>query len=381
MTSTTRSRGYLPHLEAQQAVYFGAFRLADSLPKELVAQLHKQREGLRKASLAGTTTPADLVPLRELRALLERAERCLDRGLGRCHMRNSRIARVVAEAIRHFQGQRYRLLAWCVMPNHVHVLFSPMQGQTLRAILHSWKSYSANQTNALLARTGPFWQREYFDHLVRDESSVLKFMRYIQDNPRRAGLSNWPWVEEGAWSRLRATSTRRRRAAEGQGRGEVAGDEVVEGAEAGGEFGGGQLAVAEERAKKILGAALALLRVALAAAGDEVAVGIVSRLGAGDDVVEAAGARGELGQAIEAQTAFAGMNRLAAGFREQEIRLLEAGGAESAGEAGGHSSVRFGGANLAGQEDFDDVARSGAFDEAQSTLVNKSAYGLASGRG
>ncbi len=195
MTSSTRSRGYLPHMEAQQAVYFVTFRLANSLPKELVLQLRKQREAVRGASLTGTTSPGDLIRLRELRSLLRKAEQCLDRGLGRCHMRDARIARIVSESIRHFHGQRYWLLAWCVMPNHVHVLFSLLRGQTLETILHSWKSYSANRANRLLVQTGRFWQREYFDHLVRNESSVRKIKQYIQDNPRRAGLRNWPWVE------------------------------------------------------------------------------------------------------------------------------------------------------------------------------------------
>ena len=61
--------------------------------------------------------------------------------------------------------------------------------------LHSWKSYSAQKANALLGRTGPFWQREYFDHLVRDQSSLRKITQYIRDNPQKAGLLNWPWVE------------------------------------------------------------------------------------------------------------------------------------------------------------------------------------------
>jgi REP element-mobilizing transposase RayT len=195
MTSSTRSRGYLPHLEIQQAIYFVTFRLADSLPKELVLELREQREGLEKAGFAGTTGPGDLSHLRELRGLLKKAERCLDRGLGECHMRDFRVAQIVAQAIHHFHSQRYRLFAWCVMPNHVHVLFSPMRDHTLQAILHSWKSYSTHQVNALLARSGPFWQREYFDHLVRDESSLRKITLYIQDNPKRAGLRNWPWVE------------------------------------------------------------------------------------------------------------------------------------------------------------------------------------------
>ena len=195
MTSSTRSRVYLPHLETQEAIYFVTFRLADSLPKELVLQLLRERNTIEKAALAGTTRSGDLARFRELRALLKKAERCLDRGIGCCHLRDFRVARIVSEALRHFHGQRYCLFAWCVMPNHVHVLFSPLREHTLDAILHSWKSYSALRANALLARTGPFWQREYFDHLVRDQFSLRKITQYIRDNPKRAGLLDWPWVE------------------------------------------------------------------------------------------------------------------------------------------------------------------------------------------
>ena len=195
MTPSIRSRGYLPHLETQEGIYFVTFRLADSLPKELVLQLFQERDTIQNARLAETATAGDLSRLRELRALLKKAERRLDTGHGRCYLRDSRIAGTVAEALRHFHGQRYRLFAWCVMPNHVHVLFSPLREHNLDAILHSWKSYSAHKANALLARTGPFWQREYFDHLVRDQPSLQKITQYIRDNPQRAGLVNWPWVE------------------------------------------------------------------------------------------------------------------------------------------------------------------------------------------
>jgi len=195
MTSLTRSRGYLPHLEAQVAIYFVTFRLADSLPKELVLQLLRERDTIDRARLAKAARPGDHSHLRELRALLKKAERYLDRGMGCCHLRDFRIARIVAKALRHFHGKRYCLFAWCVMPNHVHVLFSPLREHALDAILHSWKSYSAHRANALLARIGPFWQREYFDHLVRDQSSLQKITQYIRDNPKRAGLLNWPWVE------------------------------------------------------------------------------------------------------------------------------------------------------------------------------------------
>ncbi len=193
MRGAVRSRGYLPHREAEHPIYFVTFRLADSLPRELVARFRKEREATKKARAVGTSR-ADSARVRELRSLLGRAERHLDSGLGECHMRDSRIAKIVADAIQHFQGTRYELFAWCVMPNHVHVVFSPLGENRLESVLHCWKSFSALIANRLLGRRGHFWQREYFDHLVRSEGSLLKITRYVKENPRKAGLRSWPWV-------------------------------------------------------------------------------------------------------------------------------------------------------------------------------------------
>jgi REP element-mobilizing transposase RayT len=196
MSPTMRTRGYLPHLEGEQPVYFVTFRLADSLPRDLLDELGKERQVVERARRAGTTGPADSARLEKLRELLRKAERWLDRGLGACHMRDFRIARIVADALRHFDGRRYRILAWCVMPNHVHVVFSPLGEERLDAIVHSWKSFSALEANRLLRRSGRFWQREYFDHLVRNEGSLRKIIRYVLENPEKAGLNRWPWVGE-----------------------------------------------------------------------------------------------------------------------------------------------------------------------------------------
>ena len=188
-----RSRGYLPHREGEHPIYFVTFRLADSLPRDLVSRLRWQRESAKKVTPAAEAA-AGRAGARELRSLLRTAESCLDSGLGECQMRDSRIAKIVADAIQHFAGTRYELLAWCVMPNHVHVVFSPLGENKLDSILHSWKSFSALMANRLLGRRGSFWQREYFDHLVRSEGSLLKIVHYVKENPRRAGLQNWRWV-------------------------------------------------------------------------------------------------------------------------------------------------------------------------------------------
>jgi REP element-mobilizing transposase RayT len=189
----TRSRGYLPHWEGEHPIYFVTFRLADSLPRSLVLQLRRHRESTKKVTPAAEAG-AGRARAHDLDGVLETAERCLDSGLGECHMRDSRIAKVVADAIQHFQGTRYNLLGWCVMPNHVHVVFAPLGENKLDAILHSWKSFSALMANRLLQRRGIFWQREYFDHLVRNERSLLKILHYVRENPTRAGLPNWPWA-------------------------------------------------------------------------------------------------------------------------------------------------------------------------------------------
>lgn len=189
-----RSRGYLPHLEGEHPTYFVTFRLTDSLPRELLVELRKERELLQQAQQAGTQAPADAVRQEKLRALLRKAERWLDQGLGECHMRDPRVGKIVAGAVRHFQGQRYNVLEWCVMPNHVHAVFSTLAQHTLAAIVHSWKSYSGTAANRLLGRSGAFWQREYFDHLVRNERSLARIVHYVQNNPAKAGLQDWPWV-------------------------------------------------------------------------------------------------------------------------------------------------------------------------------------------
>ncbi|HAT10367.1 MAG TPA: isochorismate synthase, partial [Planctomycetes bacterium] len=97
-------------------------------------------------------------------------------------------------AILHFDGARYRIHAWCVMPNHVHVLVELPPGIQLAGIVHSWKSFTAKAANARLGRTGEFWQPEYFDHLIRDQADFAHAVRYIEQNPVMAGLTAWRWV-------------------------------------------------------------------------------------------------------------------------------------------------------------------------------------------
>ena len=124
----------------------------------------------------------------------ERIEEHLDAASGSCFLANPAIADKLVRALNHFEGVRYRVFAWCIMPNHVHVVFQPLAGHTLAGIVHGWKSYTAKEANRLLRRSGVFWQREYYDHLVRDDADFRRVVRYVLENPLKAGLRDWPWV-------------------------------------------------------------------------------------------------------------------------------------------------------------------------------------------
>ena len=116
-------------------------------------------------------------------------EEWLDAGSGSCVVKDEDLqGKIVADALTHFHGQRYQLAAWVVMPNHVHAIVKPLEGYPLSDILHSWKSYSAHEINKLLGRTGQLWQRESYDHIVRNERALFKIAEYIDRNPEKAGI-------------------------------------------------------------------------------------------------------------------------------------------------------------------------------------------------
>jgi REP element-mobilizing transposase RayT len=108
--------------------------------------------------------------------------------MGKCWLRRSEVSAVVEEALRFFDGQRYVLGHYVIMPNHVHVVVRPVEGHLLKDILHSWKSFTSHKLNELLGRQGKLWQEESFDCIVRTGAQLDKIAFYIQENPAKAGL-------------------------------------------------------------------------------------------------------------------------------------------------------------------------------------------------
>ena len=191
---TIRDRGRLPHWEADSATYFITFRLSDSLPQTILERIESERKSIvENAEKLGRALSSD--EKKRLRGLSTvRIENYLDNGAGACYLRNPAVADAIRRTLLYFDDKRYRLLGWCVMPNHVHVVLRSFPGQQLASNLHSWKSFTAKEANRILRRQGTFWQREYYDHLIRNDNELRRALRYIAENPVKAGLVNWPWV-------------------------------------------------------------------------------------------------------------------------------------------------------------------------------------------
>jgi putative DNA methylase len=126
-----------------------------------------------------------------------RFESLLDAGHGEGVLARPEAGAIVEGALLHFDGERYALHAWCIMPNHVHVLFTPAPAVALSAIVHAWKSFTAHAINRALGRTGRLWWEEYFDRAIRDADHFERALSYIEENPVKAGLcaraTEWPF--------------------------------------------------------------------------------------------------------------------------------------------------------------------------------------------
>ena len=148
-------QGNLPHWQQKGVFYFVTFRLSDSIPKEKIEQLRREGELWLANHSKGDKENYSSEELREYyRLFSERVEEWLDAGAGSCILKKEKYARIVADALMHFNNERYMLDEWVIMPNHVHILVKPINNYSLTDILHSWKSYTANEINKLSGNKG-----------------------------------------------------------------------------------------------------------------------------------------------------------------------------------------------------------------------------------
>lgn len=195
----------LPHWNMPEAVYNVTFRLADSIPQFRLEQLKKDRIAWQKTY--GNQQLCKELIKEYYRLFHRRVDEWLDAGYGSCILRYQNLRRFLSEAFAYYDGQRYRLGAWCIMPNHVHVLLRLLNDFTLSEVMHNWKSYSAHQINKALQKKGQIWQHESYDHIVRNKESLRQIERYILNNPVKAKLKLGEYEicsEKKVWSKRKS---------------------------------------------------------------------------------------------------------------------------------------------------------------------------------
>ena len=226
----------LPHWEKPGAAYFVTYRLFGSLPRPLIDQLQAKRKRL-EAEQPRQGEGEREKKLRTKKAVFSRWDDELAKRTDNSWLTQPKIAKMVRENLHYHAGTKYDLFAYVIMPNHVHVLFQPCEdsaGQAARApdatapcpgyvefpqsptfeksgeeglvlpgIIHSLKSYTANEANKILGNTGHFWQPGYFDHWVRDLNEFGRIAEYIEHNPVAASLADTPatWRWSSAYDR------------------------------------------------------------------------------------------------------------------------------------------------------------------------------------
>jgi REP element-mobilizing transposase RayT len=172
------ARGYLPHCDKPGLIQLVTFRLQDAMPAE---RRHEWEL---------------LIAIADERERRTKLEAYLDRGYGACWLKHENAARLAESTLLFHDAQRYRLCAWVVMPNHVHVLFEVWQ-VPMSEIVYSWKRFGATKMNKALGLEGRFWQKEYWDRFMRDEEHFNRARHYVESNPVKAGLcaraEDWPW--------------------------------------------------------------------------------------------------------------------------------------------------------------------------------------------
>lgn len=194
-------RRNLPHIQPLNATLFVTFRLAGSLPKQVLSRMAEERAVMTRN--LQDSEPANESRFRQIsRRHFAMLESWLDKSTsGPTWLAEDRVARIVAEAIHYRHEKSYRLDAFSIMPNHVHAVFAPLSNQreakSISSIMHSLKRHTSSQCNSILNRTGAFWAHENFDHYVRNDAELKRILRYVLENPVRAGLArgwrDWRW--------------------------------------------------------------------------------------------------------------------------------------------------------------------------------------------
>lgn len=197
-------RRHLPHFQPPGATLFVTLRLAGSVSKYVMERLARGTEqSLRALDDPGDAEQRQRQAYSEFKRSFAEWDAALDSAeAGPSWLGRPEVASLVAEALHQREGCQYHLFSYCIMPNHVHVVFTPLRRDdegyhSLASIMRSLKGRTAREANLVLGRSGAFWQHENYDHVVRDEGELGRIIGYVLENPVKAGLvqarEEWNW--------------------------------------------------------------------------------------------------------------------------------------------------------------------------------------------
>ena len=191
-------QNWVPHWQFKDAVYHISFRLIDAIPETVKRRILEERRLLTQwqNELPGLSVQEQQ---RQEELYSERVEHYLAAGYGECILKQSQAAEIVKQSLEYFDGQKYRLHAWCIMPNHLHVAMDLLSNDiTLGSVVSGWKSFTAREINKCFNRNGALWQPDYYNRIIRDYKEYVRTIEYIWLNPDKAKLQNWEW----RWMRI-----------------------------------------------------------------------------------------------------------------------------------------------------------------------------------
>lgn len=196
-------RRNLPHIQPEGATLFVTFRLANSLPSNIMEQLiaEKTKISLELAKIADKKERERQTDLAN-RRFFGKWDDALDSVTGEKFLSNPEVADMVAGGVHYRDSKVYDLIGFSIMSNHVHLVFTPLEKQegeyySLSTIMHTLKRHTARQANLILGHEGYFWQHENYDHFIRDDAELERVIQYVLYNPVKAGLvddwTKWKW--------------------------------------------------------------------------------------------------------------------------------------------------------------------------------------------
>ena len=179
----------LPHWQQGEVIQFVTFRLADSMPR---TKLRRWKEELVVWKVQHPEPWSEEIEREYHRKFTWRLEAWLDEGYGSCIFNDPKIREILEQTLMDDQGTKANHHAWVIMPNHVHLLFTPLA--PLEKLMQSWKGISARRIGL-----GSIWQRNYRDTLIRDAAHFANAVRYIQRNPAKLRKGTFTlWQSERA---------------------------------------------------------------------------------------------------------------------------------------------------------------------------------------